>query len=116
VKTDEQKAAAQNRGQAHREHRVAEKFAAKANEPGDERPFAVIAPIEVSRPIPIKRFIRREIKRAPPREVDQSQNCRRRDERNGSPAIAQREIRFHFARLAAFEKRCNRSHWQKDLG
>src|SRR5262245_31538858 len=54
----------------HRLHRFTEDHAARSNEIRNQRTFAVIAQVQASGPIPVLRFIPREIDRAVPVEVD----------------------------------------------
>ena len=83
VKTNEQEAAANNRGEPNRRHGVTAEEAASPDQVGDQRPLAVIAPVEMARPVPVVGFIGGQVERAMMIEIGEMQAGRRQDEKGG---------------------------------
>ena len=76
VEADEQQAAAQHGRQAHGASPrmpVAEGLAAGADQLGDQRPLAVVAPVEVARPVPVMGLVGGQVERAMEREIGDMQ-------------------------------------------
>ena len=70
----------------------ADQLAGQADEPGDERAFTVIAPVEVARPVPVVGLVRGQVQRA---GVGQEGDVpdRRRDDQQGGDGVAERITR-----------------------
>src|SRR5207249_2497393 len=81
-----------DRRHAYREHRVAETFAGKPNQPGDKRTLAVIAPVELARPVPVVGFIGSEFERAVKGKIGEAQDGDADDQRESGPTIARRGV------------------------
>src|SRR5579875_1133973 len=69
-----------------------EEGAARADDPGDQGAFAVVAPAELTRPIPVLGLVAREVDRAVVRQVAEMRAERGRDERGeNQPASGRRQ-------------------------
>src|SRR5262249_20551444 len=94
----QQQAAAQDRGQAYREHLTARQVArplprqctAPPDQVSDHGPLAVVAPVQVPRPVPVVGLIRSQIERAVAGQIGKVEKTRGDDEEEGqcTPAPA----------------------------